>query len=99
MKLTKNETSLLLEIDKEPASIDDYCFWLKWGIPFGKGVLGSLTKKGLVESESITHLGGWSFHGETSEIDKITGSEKHIILNMTSEGMDFVGTDEFMESL
>lgn len=99
MKLTENEIKLLLEIDKEPAGIDDYCFWLKWEIPFGKGVLGSLTKKGLVESESITHLGGWGFHGGTSEIDKIAGAEKYIILHMTSEGMDFVGTDEFMESI
>ena len=53
MKLTDNEKKLLNEINSQPAELDDYCFWLKWNVNFGKGVLGSLFKKGLAESAEM----------------------------------------------
>ena len=87
MKLTKNEKQLLNNINTEPATIDDYCFWLKWEVNFGKGVLGSLTKKGLVESESRTSFGGWEFSGSDLNIQ---GAEKNIILGLTFDGVDIV---------
>ena len=87
MELTNNEKKLLKQINSEPAQIDDYCFWLKWDVNFGKGVLGSLFKKGLVESESRTRFGGWEFSGSDLNIQ---GAEKNIILGLTFDGVDIV---------
>ena len=88
MKLTKNEINLLKEINSEPATIEDYCFWLKWKVNFGKGVLGSLTKKGLVESEERTTLGGWQFTG--SDLKNERGAETNIFIGLTFLGSDIV---------
>ena len=88
MKLTKNEKQLLNNINAEPATIEDYCFWLKWKVNFGKGVLGSLTKKGLVESEERTTLGGWQFTG--NDLKNERGAETNIFIGLTFEGSDIV---------
>ena len=87
MKLTRNEKQLLNNINTEPARIEDYCFWLKWKVNFGKGVLGSLNKKGLVESESRTSFGGWEFSGSDLNIE---GAENNIILGLAYGGVDIV---------
>ena len=92
MKLTENEKELLKQINREPAPIEDYCFWLKWEVNFGKGVLGSLNKKGLVESEERTSLGGWEFTGNTNGLKNKAGAETNIMIGLTPEGLGKVET-------
>ena len=90
MKLTENEINLLKEIYSEPDTIEGYCSGLDWEVNFGKGVLGSLNKKGLVESEERTSLGGWEFTG--SDLKNKAGAETNIMIGLTPEGLDKVET-------
>ena len=91
MKLTRNEKQLLNNINTEPARIEDYCFWLKWEVNFGKGVLGSLTKKGLVESETQYNLQGWGHSGEVDAfIRNHPDTEKFVFIGLTFQGADIV---------
>ena len=92
MKLTENEINLLKEIYTEPETIEGHCFTLDWEVNFGKGVLGSLNKKGLVESEERTSLGGWEFTGNTNGLKNKAGAETNIMIGLTPEGLDKVET-------
>ena len=92
MTLTNNEKKLLKEINQEPDDIEGYCLGLKWDVNFGKGVLGSLNKKGLVESEERTSLGGWEFTGNTNGLKNKAGAETNIMIGLTPEGLDKVET-------
>ena len=85
MKLTDNEKQLLKQINSEPAQIEDYCFWLEWEVNFGKGVLGSLFKKGLAESEDMD--GCASYDPET---DKITYDVTLCIPYLTFKGEEII---------
>ncbi len=87
MKLTHHEKQLLFEIDAEPSDIGGYCAGLKWDINFGRGVLGSLNKKGLVESDDQYNLQGFGHSGDVdSFVRNHPDTEKFVILGLTFEG-------------
>jgi hypothetical protein len=85
MTLTNNEKKLLKEINQEPDNIEGYCLGLKWDVNFGKGVLGSLFKKGLAESEDMD--GCASYDPKT---DKMTYGVTLCVPYLTLEGEDMI---------
>ena len=88
-ELTLNEKRLMQAIDSEPTDIEGYCSRLNWKVNFGKGVLGSLTKKGFAESHEQWNFGGFGHSGEVDAyIWNHPETEKFIIIGLTWQGQD-----------
>ena len=90
-KLTKNEKQLINKIDVEPDTIEGYCRELNWKVNFGKGVLGSLTKKNLVESSTHFNFQGWGHSGDVDTfIRNHPDTVKYVFIGLTFQGVDIV---------